>query len=88
MCPKSNAAASTYMKLVTDIEVVDDLTVKFTLSEPWPTFEVALSLELGMIPSPTAIKKCDPVAPAKDCAFNTEPGRRRAIHGCRPNGRR
>lgn len=72
-CPASNAASSTYMKLVTDIEVVDDLTVKVSLSEPWPAFQVALSLESGMIPSPTAIKQCDPTAPAKDCAFNTNP---------------
>ncbi len=70
-CPQSNAASSTYMRLVKDIQVVDDLTVKFVLSQSWPTFLVALSLEAAMIPSPTAIKKCDPAAPAKDCAFNT-----------------
>jgi peptide/nickel transport system substrate-binding protein len=72
-CPKSNASASAYMSLVDDIEVVDDLTVKFTLNKPWPSFQVALSLEAAMIPSPTAVKQCDPAAPAKDCAFNLNP---------------
>jgi peptide/nickel transport system substrate-binding protein len=68
------------MGLVKSIDVVDALTVKFTLSEPWPSFPYALSAEAAMIPSPTAIKKCPPAAggapgsgDVKLCEFNQKP---------------
>jgi peptide/nickel transport system substrate-binding protein len=72
-CPRNVTSSAAYMGLVKSIDVVDPLTVKFTLSEPWASFQYALSAEASMIPSPTSIKKCDPVAAARDCETNTKP---------------
>ena len=35
-CPRNNTSSAAYMALVKSIDVVDPLTVKFTLTEPWP----------------------------------------------------
>ena len=40
---------------VTDVSVVDPLTVKFTLSEPWGGFPIIFNNVVGNIISPTAI---------------------------------
>jgi peptide/nickel transport system substrate-binding protein len=74
-CPRNNTSSGVYMQLVKSIDVVDDLTVKFTLTEPWSAFAYALSDEASMIPSPTAYKAAcaDPAAEAAQCSFNLAP---------------
>jgi peptide/nickel transport system substrate-binding protein len=48
-------------------EVIDDLTMKYTLQKPWVGFPYLLSSVSGMIYSPTAFQKAGP-------NFNTAPG--------------
>ena len=72
-CPGNLTSSTAYMALVKDIQVVDNLTVKFTLTQPWVGFEYALSAEPSLIPSPTAMKKCDPSQNVRQCNFNTNP---------------
>ena len=72
-CPRSTRSSSIYMALVKDIQAVDDLTLKVTLNEPWTSFPYALASEPGMIPSPTALKKCDGTMNPNTCAFNLQP---------------
>ena len=72
-CPRNLTGSAAYMALVKDIQVVDELTVKFVLSVPWTTFPYALSAEAGMIPSPTALAKCDKTKNVNECAFNLAP---------------
>ena len=64
-CPSNTTSSTGYMVLVKDIAVVDDLTVKITLTEPWGGLPYMLSDEPGMIPSPDALKKActDPTKP-------------------------
>jgi peptide/nickel transport system substrate-binding protein len=47
--------------------------VRITLTEPWSSFPFALADEVGMITSPTALKKCDPSKPPAQCEFNLKP---------------
>jgi peptide/nickel transport system substrate-binding protein len=63
------------MALVKDIAVVDSTTLKFTLNEPWTSFQYALASEASMIPSPTAIKKActEPAKAANTCTYNLAP---------------
>ncbi|HEV8298483.1 MAG TPA: ABC transporter substrate-binding protein [Acidimicrobiales bacterium] len=72
-CPRNSTSSAAYMGIVKSIDVVDPLTVKFTLSEPWTSFPYALSAEASMIPSPTAMKKCDPTKDVRQCDFNIKP---------------
>jgi peptide/nickel transport system substrate-binding protein len=74
-CPRNATSSGVYMELVKDITVVDELTLKVTLKEPWTAFQFALSDEAGMIPSPTELKKqcTDPTKAARDCSFNLKP---------------
>jgi peptide/nickel transport system substrate-binding protein len=72
-CPRNSQSTVSFMSLVKTIEAVDNLTVKVTLSEPWTGFPWALSSEAGMIPSPTALKKCDPTKNTNTCEFNVKP---------------
>jgi peptide/nickel transport system substrate-binding protein len=72
-CPRNSTSSGVYMALVKDIQVVDKLTVKFTLTGPWTSFPYVLSAEPSMIPSPTAMKKCDATKPANQCEFNLKP---------------
>jgi peptide/nickel transport system substrate-binding protein len=72
-CPRNSTSSGVYMALVKDMQAVDKLTVKFTLSDTWTSFPYALSAEPGMIPSPTALKKCDPTKPVNQCEFNLKP---------------
>ncbi|HUP73033.1 MAG TPA: ABC transporter substrate-binding protein [Acidimicrobiales bacterium] len=60
---------------VKEYTVVDKLTVKMTLTGPWPNFPYVLSNAPGMIPSPTAIKaQCaDLTKPARECSFAQKP---------------
>ncbi|MEO8691971.1 MAG: ABC transporter substrate-binding protein [Acidimicrobiales bacterium] len=72
-CPRNSTSTGVYMSLVKDVVAVDNLTVKITLNEPWASFPYALSAEPGMIPSPTAIKKCDGAKNPNTCDFNLKP---------------
>ena len=73
-CPRNSTSSSAYMTLVKSIDVVDALTVKFTLTEPWPSFQYALSAEAALIPSPASIKKCvDPTKDVRTCETNLKP---------------
>lgn len=74
-CPRNVTSSAAYMALVSKIKVVDPLTVEFTLSQGWSTFQYALSAEAAMIPSPTALKAActDPAAPIANCSFNLKP---------------
>jgi peptide/nickel transport system substrate-binding protein len=74
-CPRNSTSSGVYMQLVSAIDVVDPLTLKFTLTEPWSAFAYALSDEASMIPSPTAYKAACPdgAAEAAQCSFNLKP---------------
>jgi peptide/nickel transport system substrate-binding protein len=72
-CPRNSQSSVAYMALVKDIVAVDNLTVKVVLSEPWTTFPYALASEPGMIPSMTALKKCDGTKQTNTCEFNLKP---------------
>ncbi|WP_116996695.1 ABC transporter substrate-binding protein [Desertimonas flava] len=53
-------STSTFKSLVTiisEMTVVDDLTVEFTLSETWPKFPYALTLGPGMITNPRVVQE-------------------------------
>jgi peptide/nickel transport system substrate-binding protein len=72
-CPRNTTASSVYMAMIKQLDVVDPLTVKATLTEPWRSFAWVLATESGMIPSPTALKQCDATKPISQCAFNLKP---------------
>ena len=72
-CPRNNLSSSVYMSLIKDIQVVDKLTLKVTLNESWTSFPYALAAEPSMIPSPTALKKCDGTKNPNTCEFNLKP---------------
>jgi peptide/nickel transport system substrate-binding protein len=70
--PLNRTPSAAHMARVSDVAVVDPLTVVVSLTEPWPWFIAVLADEPGMIPSPTAVAACGTAAPV-DCAFNTAP---------------
>jgi peptide/nickel transport system substrate-binding protein len=72
-CPRNTTSSGVYMALVKDITAVDNLTVQFTLSQSYSSFQYALSAEPSMIPSPTALAKCDGSVAPSQCAFNLKP---------------
>jgi peptide/nickel transport system substrate-binding protein len=72
-CPRNNASSNVYMALIKDLQVVDPLTLKATLKESWASFAWVLASEPSMVPSPTALKQCDPTKNANQCAFNVKP---------------
>lgn len=76
-CPRNGVATASYTSSnVKSIAVVDKLTVKFTMAEPFPAFPATLAAPPGMIPSPTAMKAACPADKAKlprDCSFNLKP---------------
>jgi peptide/nickel transport system substrate-binding protein len=73
-CPRNSTSSNVYMQLVRSMQAVDDLTVEFTLTEPWTAFAYALSDEAAMIPSPTAYKAaCTPDGNAAQCSFALNP---------------
>ncbi|HEX7095243.1 MAG TPA: ABC transporter substrate-binding protein [Acidimicrobiales bacterium] len=73
-CPRNATSSGVYMSLVESMEVVDELTVRFTLTEPWTAFAYALSDEASMIPSPTAMRTmCANTPVARECPFNLAP---------------
>jgi peptide/nickel transport system substrate-binding protein len=72
-CPRNTTSSNVYMQLVSNITALDNLTVQVTLKQPWSGFRYALSAEPSMIPSPTALAKCDGATPPSQCAFNLKP---------------
>jgi peptide/nickel transport system substrate-binding protein len=72
-CPANPTSSTSYMQFFKDIKAIDPLTVEFDLSESWSGFPYALASEPAMIPSPTALKKCDPTKSPRTCAFSTAP---------------
>ena len=74
-CPRNAVSTGVYMTTVKEIAVVDPLTVRVTLKEPWASFQFALSDEAGMIPSPTELKRVctEPAKAIRDCAFGLKP---------------
>jgi peptide/nickel transport system substrate-binding protein len=65
--PANGASAYQDTLQITDMEVVDDLTLVFTLAEPWGTFPALLADMPGMVIDPAVL---DDVGPE---AFTTDP---------------
>src|SRR5690606_21909609 len=63
------------MSAITNYEIVDPLTIKLTLAEPWAGFPYVLANAGGLIPSKAAVEAActDPAQPARDCSFNLNP---------------
>jgi peptide/nickel transport system substrate-binding protein len=72
-CPTNPTSSTSYMRLVKDIQALDPLTVQITLIESWSGFPYVLSAEPSLIPSPTALKKCDPAVSPRQCPFSLAP---------------
>jgi len=72
-CPKNATQSTGLMGLVKDVQVVDPLTVQINLVDSWPGFPYALTAEPGMVPSPTALRKCDVAKTPLQCDFNLNP---------------
>jgi peptide/nickel transport system substrate-binding protein len=75
VCPRNSTSSGVYMATVKDVQVVDPLTLKITLNEPWSAFQYALSDEASMIPSKTELARvCNPTANINQCtAFSLKP---------------
>lgn len=75
VCPRNSTSSGVYMALVKDIQVVDPVTLKITLNEPWSSFQYALSDEASMIPSKTELARvCTPTANINQCtSFSLKP---------------
>lgn len=68
LTPQSRSQAKVALQsLMKDMTVVDPQTLQFTLSRPWAGFPYVLSIDAGMIASPTAIK-------AAGSGFSSNPG--------------
>lgn len=72
-CPRNTRSSSFPASFIKDVTAVDKDTVQVRLKQPWATFPATLATELGLVPSPTALRKCDASAPPSECAFNTAP---------------
>jgi len=72
-CPRNSRATGAQALLIKTLTVVDKATLKVTLTEPWTSFEYMLATEMGLIASPTALKKCDGTKNPNLCDFNTKP---------------
>lgn len=64
---KENTTLRGALASITDVSVVDPLSVRVTLSEPWTGFPFLLSISLGMLVSPAAVAKL-----GKDLAVRPE----------------
>jgi peptide/nickel transport system substrate-binding protein len=51
----SKSTSKALVAVITNMEPVDDLTLKFTLSESWPKFPYVLTLAPGMITNPRIV---------------------------------
>jgi peptide/nickel transport system substrate-binding protein len=74
-CPRTTTSSAAYAALIREIVIVDNLTLRFTLTEPYTAFQFILSAEAGMIPSMTEMKKVctDPTKAPGTCPFNLAP---------------
>ena len=76
-CPRNAVSSAGYMGAnLKAVQVIDKLTVKVTMSQPFTTFPAAIAGSSGMIPSPTALKAACPADKAKtprECSFNLKP---------------
>ena len=76
-CPRNAISSAGYMGAnLKAVQVVDKLTVKVTMSQPFTTFPAAIAGSSGMIPSPTAMKAACPADKTKtprECSFNLKP---------------
>jgi peptide/nickel transport system substrate-binding protein len=74
-CPRNSVSSSFPASYISDITTVDPLTVQITLKQSWQGFRAALASEIGLVPSPTALKKdcADPTADIHQCSFNLSP---------------
>jgi peptide/nickel transport system substrate-binding protein len=74
-CPKNSVSSAFPATYISDVKTVDPLTVQITLKQSWQGFRAALASEIGLVPSPTALKKdcTDPNAPVAQCSFNLSP---------------
>jgi peptide/nickel transport system substrate-binding protein len=74
-CTASPVSSAAYTALIKDVVIVDNLTLRFPLNEPYTAFPFILSAEAGMIPSMAAIKKAcpDPAKAPNQCDFNLKP---------------
>jgi peptide/nickel transport system substrate-binding protein len=61
------------MGFVKDIQVVDPVTFKITLNEPWSGMSYMLASEPALVASPTALKKCDVTQSIRTCDYNLHP---------------
>jgi peptide/nickel transport system substrate-binding protein len=74
-CPRSTVGTSAYMGAIANTEIVDPLTLRITLNAKWPSFPLVLAGEVGMVPSPTALKAACPAdkTAVRDCSFSQHP---------------
>jgi peptide/nickel transport system substrate-binding protein len=73
-CPRNATSSTGSMSLVSDIKVVDPLTLEIRLTTPWTGFRYVLADDVGMIPSPTALRsQCKPGELIRNCTFNLKP---------------
>jgi peptide/nickel transport system substrate-binding protein len=74
-CPKNSVSSAFPASYITNVTAVDPLTVQITLRQSWQGFRAALASEIGLVPSPTALKKdcTDPNAAVAQCSFNLNP---------------
>jgi peptide/nickel transport system substrate-binding protein len=72
-CPRNTTSDTSYMSFVKDIQVMDPLTFKIILNQPWAGAQFMLAAEPGLVASPTALSKCDPAASIRTCDYNLHP---------------
>jgi len=54
---ESKSTAKSLVSIISEMTVVDDLTLEFTLAETWPKFPYALTLGPGMITNPRVVEE-------------------------------
>jgi ABC-type transport system substrate-binding protein len=59
---RGGLVTASYLQPVTDIEVVDDLTLVFTVDAPWVTFPYALASQIGYVMHPAMLTDPDSAA--------------------------
>src|SRR4051794_38671675 len=72
-CPRNTTSDTSYMSFVKDIQVMDPVTFKIILNQPWAGAQFMLSAEPSLVASPAALSKCDPAASIRTCDYNLHP---------------
>jgi peptide/nickel transport system substrate-binding protein len=70
--PANRTPSAGAVQNVKEATVVDTLTLRITLTGPWPGFPAVLASSPGYVPSPTAVKACG-ATPPRECPFNLSP---------------